>query len=169
MKNSNLVNVNDMAAARENRVEMQKLLLEKIKVPVISFTLNIPGPEKNKGIFRKIHKKGIEEIEKYFSGNIKEKIVKNLKTGSEAFFAVDLNVEFIKEKTISIEDNYHLGRIFDIDVINTKGIALSRTERGMPRRKCLICNKQVSLCSRNRSHSVNELLNKIHQLSKNLS
>ncbi len=38
--------VEDMMKAREDRVRAQALLLERTDGPLISFTLNIPGPYK---------------------------------------------------------------------------------------------------------------------------
>ncbi|MBR4288051.1 MAG: citrate lyase holo-[Clostridia bacterium] len=40
------VTLEEMLLCREKRAEQQKELLRRFSAPVISFTMNIPGPEK---------------------------------------------------------------------------------------------------------------------------
>ena len=162
--NSNFVDVLEMAAVRDSRKKIQNALIDKTDLPLISFTLNIPGAEKDTLLYREIHDKGIKEVESLFPNIIKEKIVRNLKTGPEAYFAINLDPKSIKKRTISIEENYKAGRIFDLDVIKTDGFALSRIDIHQKPRRCLLCNEKASICSRNRTHSVPELLKKINSV-----
>lgn len=160
------VDVHQMGKARENRKKRQLQILKDYNNPLISFTLNIPGPVKDNPQFRKISKKGIFLIENCFRDNMIFKEIITLNTGSEAYFSINLTAEKIKNRTITIEDGSALGRIFDIDVIDIDGKSLSRRELNLEPRKCLLCDEEASLCSRSRKHSVDELITEINRLAE---
>lgn len=164
--NKNYIDVMDMAEAREARRKKQIDIVGNYKNPIISFTLNIPGPEKENAMFRKIHNCGISAIEKVLSESITYREFKNLKTGSEAYFSLSISAGEIKRKTIMIEDHHPLGRIFDIDVIDKNEISKTRREMYLSPRKCLLCNEDAVFCSRSRKHSVEELIEKITRMSE---
>ncbi|MDR3593286.1 citrate lyase holo-[acyl-carrier protein] synthase [Clostridium sp.] len=153
--------------AREKRAEMQKELINIYKNTLISFTLNIPGVEKNNPTFTKIHESGIElleeELNKY---NVKlvYKAVQTTADGDEAFLVVDAGPWFVKRITTSIEGNHRLGRLFDYDVFNNNGEQVSRSGIGLHARRCLLCNNTAKACGRSRKHSINELLDKIYEI-----
>lgn len=154
--------------AREKRVEKQKELLNIYQNTLISFTLNIPGVEKQNSTFTKIHKKGIELLEEELSKQNIEllcKIVQATADGDEAFLVVDAGPWVIKRITTSIEEKHKLGRLFDFDVINKDGEQLSRSGIGLHLRTCLLCNNSAKACGRSRSHSVSELLDKIYEIA----
>ncbi|WP_411682266.1 citrate lyase holo-[acyl-carrier protein] synthase [Clostridium thailandense] len=157
----------EILKAREKRARMQRELINIYRTTLISFTLNVPGAEKNNPSFTKIHKIGIylleEELKKQ---NIKlvHKIVQITADGDEAFLNVNSDSLSVKKITAAIEENHELGRLFDFDVFNVKGEQFSRRELGLPERKCLLCNDSAKVCGRSRKHSVDELLNKIYEL-----
>jgi holo-ACP synthase len=153
--------------AREKRAEMQKELINIYKNTLISFTLNIPGVEKNNPTFTKIHESGIQLLEEEFDKqNIKllHKKVKTTADGDEAFLVVDAGAWSVKKITTFIEENHRLGRLFDFDVFNENGEQLSRSGIGLHARRCLLCSNSAKACGRSRKHSVNELLNSIYEL-----
>ena len=78
------------------------------------------------------------------------------------FLIVDDNIKHIKKLMIEIEEN-SLGRIYDIDVLNGLGEKISRSDLGYENRKCLICNEDVFICMRNKTHSYEELKRKIYE------
>ncbi|WP_238918559.1 citrate lyase holo-[acyl-carrier protein] synthase [Clostridium sp. YIM B02555] len=153
--------------AREKRAEKQRELINIYQNTLISFTLNIPGVEKQNPTFTNIHKKGIELLEEELSKqNIKLlcKIVQTTADGDEAFLVVDAGQWVIKRITTAIEESHKLGRLFDFDVINKNAEQVSRSEIGLHLRKCLLCNNSAKACGRSRNHSVSELLDKIYEL-----
>ena len=154
------VTLEEMLLCREKRAEQQKELLRRFSAPVISFTMNIPGPEKTSPL-----------IERGFFGmnELCRRLPKNSilfseyrveATGCEAFFAVDLPGETTKEICRSIEEETPLGRLFDLDVIGANGEKFSRTEE----RCCIICGKKGWACAASRAHSVSELWNKVQNI-----
>ena len=54
-----------------------------------------------------------------------------------------------------------LGRLFDIDVFAADGTPLTRTQYGLPARRCIICGDDARACMRTRRHDYDELLNTI--------
>ena len=164
------VSLKDMLDAREHRQEVQRMLLSEHHLPVISFTLNIVGPVKVFPLALRTFHEGIRLIETQCHA-WKIPIIATYSTtshtGHEYFWAVDGDVRFIKEHLCLLEDSVALGRLFDIDVIQTDGMKISRTDLGFSTRKCLICNQEAFVCSRARTHSVKELLEQECQIMTN--
>ena len=157
------VGIEEILDCREKRVTIQNEMIKKYNKPVISFTMNIPGPIK---INNKI-KKAFDIGKNLILENLKENNIKvleiqelNENTGNELFISVNSLAEKIKNMTVAIEESCELGRLFDIDVIDINFEKLSRKSF----RKCLICEEQAQECGRSRKHSVKELQDKIEEI-----
>ena len=127
----------DMLQCRERRAQIQDTFIEQYHCPVISFCMNIPGPVKTN-----------EQIRTAFD------------SGDELLLAIDCPAEKIKNLTTEIEETHPIGRLFDIDVIDTDGQKLSRPSY----RKCIICGCQAQECARTRKHTVEEMQAKIEEM-----
>ncbi len=150
---------------REKRAEIQKELINKYKTTLISFTLNIPGINKRSDLFKKVHETGIKELEKEFTKqkiNVEYKESNSSYAGYEAFFCIDYDSTIIKEIVVNIEEKNELGRLFDFDVFDKNFILLSRTEFGLPKRRCLLCDGIAAECTRSRKHSIDKVLKQIN-------
>lgn len=163
---SGMVGLVQMLEARERRAVRQRALLEQYQLPLVSFSMNIAGPVKNSPSIRRGFHVGrgllIEQLTRVkasivFSDEIDQD------TGCEGLYVVDLEPETLKEITCDIEDYSDLGCLFDFDVLTPNGIKLERAE---PRR-CLICGKPAKECARSRTHSVEELQIRTHDLLVN--
>jgi holo-ACP synthase len=154
--------------AREERMERQKKFIDKYHSPIISFTINSPGKEKNNEIIQRIFMSGKEEIESMlFSNNIsiKEIYVSTAKaSGPEAIYSIDADAKRIKHLTTRIENNHTLGRLFDIDVIDENFDSLSRKELGYEERKCIVCKNNAKICTRSQCHEMKEVLKKFNEI-----
>lgn len=162
----NPVTVLDMLNHREHRVELQNYLLEKFHLPLISFTLNIPGPIKVSQDTRRAFHAGCQEIYEVLEKNhllIRDTLEIHTHCGDELLLSVNASTKKLKELMISIEENSPIGRLFDIDVLNENGKKESRSSY----RQCLLCNSQAQDCARNRTHSVEELQQAILALIHN--
>ena len=166
MKN---VTVFQMAEARDRRKEYQSTLINTHKYPLISFTLNIPGPVKNTPAFKRIFEEGCRQITNRLSDNIVSINSRDELTGLEAYYSISLSAKEIKQITVEIEVSHRLGRLFDIDVIDVNHLSISRKDLDLEQRKCLICEKPAFICGRNRTHTVEVLLDKIDQISAYLN
>ena len=159
------VELNDMMRCREHRAMLQNVLFEKYHAPLLSFTLNIPGPIKNNSLLSDIFYIGIKSINAIFNNHqihILQEHYSNEITGNEYICAFDGNADDVKNEAITLENTHPLGRLFDIDIIDPKGHKLSRRQY----RSCLICNKQAQDCARNRTHSIEEMQLAILKLIK---
>lgn len=154
-------------AGREERTEIQKILLKEHKKPLVSFTLNIPGPQKSDAIYKKAHKLGLEIFEEEMRNKgipIIHKKHHSSAAGFVWFFCIDWEAIAIKGLTVAIEENNRIGRLFDFDVFNISGKQISRVELGFRERKCILCEEKAILCRRNKTHSLNELINVIYNI-----
>lgn len=157
------VTLSMMLEHREHRVFEQDKMRNTYHTPLISFTMNIPGPIKSAPIIRRAFDEGKRILFQDLENN-------NLKilgcneshecTGDELLIAINANPELLKDITSSIEEHHPYGRIFDIDVLDKNGNKLSRKQY----RSCLICDKQAQDCARNRTHTVDELTRVINDL-----
>ena len=157
------VRIDEILDCREKRVAIQNEMIKKYSFPVISFTMNIPGPIKTNNEIKKAFDIGKNLIlEKLKENNIEILEIQELNenTGNELFISVNSLAEKIKNITVSIEEASELGRLFDMDVIDISFEKQSRKSF----RKCLICEKQAQECGRSRKHSVKELQDKIEEI-----
>ena len=150
-----------MLNAREVRVQRQEEMLKNCTC-LVCFTMNIAGPYKLSDCIMRAYAEGVAKIYRLLEQNsieiIKaEQIIE--KTGVEGYIALQQNPFEIKRLMVQIEDNFELGRLFDIDVIKSDGEKVSRSDIGMDGRSCMICGSEGSGCARSRRHSVEELQN----------
>lgn len=167
LSNTDLVTLEEMLIAREKRVMIQSTLIQSYRVPLICFTLNIPGPVKVFDNLPEIFSDGCEQIEHILERNkisfFHAQSVEE-KTGREAFYCADGSPEDLKKWMTALEDGSTIGRLYDIDVLRIDGTKVSREEFGMAPRKCLLCDEYAHACSRNRTHSVEELITHIRKI-----
>ena len=157
------VGIDEILDCREKRVAIQNKMIKKYNKPVISFTMNIPGPIKTNNKVKKAFDIGKNLIlENLKENNIKVLEIQELNenTGNELFISVNSLAEKIKNMTVTIEESCELGRLFDIDVIDINFEKLSRKSF----RKCLICEEQAQKCGRSRKHSIKELQDKVEEI-----
>ena len=159
------VGIDEVLNCREKRVAIQNDMIKKYNKPVISFTMNIPGPIKTNNEIKKAFNIGKNLIlEKLKENNIEILEIQELNenTGNELFISINSLAEKIKNMTVAIEESCELGRLFDIDVIDINFEKLSRNSF----RKCLICEEQAQECGRSRKHSIEKLQNKVEEILK---
>jgi len=157
------VTIQDMMTCRDRRADIQKELLQEYGHPIISFCMNIPGPVKTNSLIRRAFDEGCEEIRKAVNESawaFSSPTEIHERTGDELILSVYADATDIKKRMTFIEETHPLGRLFDIDVLDTNGEKLSR-----PRyRTCLICNRQAQDCARSRRHTAQELFDSIMKL-----
>lgn len=157
------VTLRDVLHARDCRALRQKKMNEQFGMPLISFTLNLPGPLKAFPLAGKTYEEGKRKILREL-GRHKIRVVDFCetleRTGYEGIFAVDAVPEELKRWCVAIEESSPLGRLFDIDVLS-RGTRISRTDLGFPERKCLLCGNPAPVCARSRAHSVDELFREV--------
>lgn len=142
--------------ARESRFD-KIILLAKNHEFIVSLKANIPGDDKN--IYAS------HFLTSLFENELKKKFTLdyiNMYEGSDGPFLlcsiVSKNGLTIKKALIDIENNHPLGRLIDLDLY-IRGQMVSRSDLNISKRKCLICDNDAAVCSRNKTHSTFDLLN----------
>lgn len=154
------VTLQEILDAREQRVFRQQALLKEYGKPLLCFTMNIAGSEKNNDLITRGFRMGLSQLDAQLTGDrvpVLHRQVYEEHTGCEGFYVVDASPAHLKQLAVQIEDASAAGRLFDMDVLAPDGSKVSRESLGLPGRKCLICGKPVHLCSRSRAHGLAEL------------
>lgn len=151
--------LSEILEARERRVQKQQALLAQYARPLICFTMNIPGPVKQSRDIAIGFTVGDRLLRNLLHSHpILHREIHYKNTGCEGYYIVDLPAEELKRIAIGLEDMESVGRLFDLDVLDTDGQKLSREEMGLPRRKCLLCDQDAAVCARSRAHGLDQLL-----------
>lgn len=170
--NERRVTLAELLDSRERRAARQKEILEKYGGLLVSMTLNIPGPIKDRECYRKALETGMKRLSDSIPAeavNCREQLF--LPTGPEGYLSVKegaMPALELKRLTVQLEEADALGRLFDMDVLTGRG-GISRAELNKPGRKCLICGRDAKLCARSQRHSVEELLKKIDEILEGIS
>ena len=154
------VTVSDMMDAREARA-----LARYPGASVVCLCMNIAGAIKRTENIERAFSWGLRNVkavlapcETLFDAAIHEK------TGPEAMLCVRADARAIKRRLCALEDGEALGRLLDIDVIAPDGGKISRTEIGLPARRCLLCGNPAPVCARSRAHSADALFEKANAI-----
>jgi len=148
----------EILEARERRVEIYNLLINKYSMPFIVVRVNYPGNEKNNELCNNI----IQVIESVLSYTFADKIhCKSATYGAEGvvqYMVIDEEPLALKRAAIDIEEKHILGRCVDIDVFDENGVSISRSDLGLQPRKCYICENAAHVCVRSARHSEEEVI-----------
>lgn len=142
---------------KERRSARQKELLRSHKnASLLSLSLNMAGNLKlsyeAKALFE-VSKNAIKAL------NIgllhKEEYIAI--TGAELLCVCDIDAKKLKSIVCELENTHPLGRLMDIDVLDSDGKIISRSELSLPKRRCFVCQNEAHICARSRAHSYEEL------------
>lgn len=163
------IQLDEVLKARDKRVAKQRELLDSYPTnALLVATLNIPGPVKDvpilDGVFQNI-RKSIHTV--LAEANPTSSHYSHARTGQEYFLTIPIDPEKLKKLMVEIEENHPYGRIVDLDVLfseNGQLQSISRKDLGMPTRKCYLCGEDAKVCGRSRSHSIEEIQQKISRI-----
>ena len=148
--------------ARDDRYALQTSLIEKYKSPLVTCTMNIPGPTKNSELIQASFDKAMDAFMQRNQGVLQEVENHTKETGPERYFIVlgGTNLYALKRRLAFFEQVYPIGRWLDIDLKDSEGQAITRKEIGLEQRRCLLCNRAAKECARSARHSLEALLAK---------
>ena len=159
------ITLDQLLASRENRHEKQMALLsDHPALTLVCLTVIMPGEVKRNYHSLIVANAAMTAVLECFKDTLVYVQASDLVTGYEAYFLTSLNRQQAKLLTCKVEDEHPLGRLFDIDVINSDGAPISRQEVGQPPRRCLLCENEARYCMRNHSHTLEELQDCIRQM-----
>ncbi len=149
------VTLEQMLAARDARQE--RITSELHHAPLISFSMNIPGPVKDSPLIRRSFHEGQRRLEAALGEKLT--LIDGLEavTGCEALYAAVGDALKIKSICAAIEDTDDLGRLFDMDVICADGSKIDRAALQLSERGCMVCSAPGRGCAARRLHTVEEL------------
>lgn len=159
MYKNNEATLQQVLDARDRRREEQLYLIRTYSCPVISFTMNIAGGVKRSPLIELAFDYGLSLVSDRFPPPIHFEQLRDI-AGCEALWVYDLPAEYIKMICEEVESAENIGRLFDLDVLNTDGSKLSRR---IPR-SCLICGGPAFFCSSTRAHDLDAVKTRIHRL-----
>lgn len=166
------VSVEDMMRARDERVHAQnEILAAAVSFPaptaLLSFGMNIPGAVKQTPLIRSGFLFGKERLTALLQreghpilGTHELRRV----SGDSWLCLIAAPPEAVKRLAVALEDSEPLARLFDIDVLDSKGQKLSREDFSLPPRRCLLCEEAAVVCARSRAHSVDALFSRCESL-----
>lgn len=146
--------------ARDDRYALQTSLIEKYNSPLVSCTMNIPGPDKNSPLIQASFDKAMEVFLQQNQGVLEEVAHRDLETGPERFYIVlgGTNLYALKRRLAFFEQVFPIGRWLDIDLKDSDGVAITRKGIALEQRKCLLCKRPAKECARSKRHSLEDLL-----------
>jgi holo-ACP synthase/triphosphoribosyl-dephospho-CoA synthase len=151
----------EVLAAREERVDLQRAMLDEAPEALVCLTLNMAGAVKQFPLARRCFDEACRLLERRLAGAgaaIGVRHVEHAKAGNLACFAVMAPAQHVKRLACAVEEGTPLGRLFDIDVLAPSGEKLSREEIGLPARRCLVCGRPGKGCARSHTHSLEEVV-----------
>ena len=146
------VTLEDILRARDTRADAQRRLLQAFRLPLVSFTMNIAGPVKSSPLIELAFDAGLEALYDALGQPAAAEIIRPA-TGCEALLVYDRPAAELKAACLTLETAAPVGRLYDLDVLDTDGGKLSRPEP----RTCLICGGPVTVCSRSRAHGLGDI------------
>ena len=160
-----VVTLTQMLAARERRARRQQQALQCFGNTLICGTLIAPGGIKDSAAYRRLSHYAREAVtalcrEKQWPVCWHQRWLHA--TGPEFMLVVEAAATEVKTALIALEARHPLGRLWDLDVLNAAGEAISRTQLGIPPRCCLICAEPAHLCARARRHALWLIKEEIH-------
>lgn len=158
------VTLEEMLLAREKRAARQRQALSFYRLPLISFSLVAPGSIKNSPLWQRVAGYARQEIaalcQRMEWVSVWEQSTDE-RSGPEWMAAVCAPAKELKRHIAMLESEHPLGRLWDIDVIDSDGQPLSRRALGLSARQCLVCSQDAHECARGRRHSLDLLLDEI--------
>lgn len=156
------ITLEQMLRFREEKAKVQENLRKRHAGGIVAaLGMNIPGPQKTSPGILLAFEEGMRTLDELFADNsldVSEEILIKEKAGYLKICALECSdAIFVKRMTVRAEETHPLGRLFDIDVYDAKGVGISRELLGAPVRKCLLCGQDAKICGRSRSHEIGEL------------
>lgn len=142
------VTLQEVLDNREARAAEQMELLRRYRMPLLCVTMNIAGPVKQSGLIRFAFQEAVQPLRERLS--IVHEVLWDRRTGPEAFLVCGLTAAELKKIALDLENARPVGRLYDLDVLDTGGNKLSRPEP----RTCLVCGGLAGPCARSRAHGL---------------
>lgn len=149
------VALDDILAARDARAARQQAMQAAGGV-LLSLTLVAPGAVKRSPLLDAIFAAALAALRPLVD-DARARIEAVDDSGHHALYLLDGEARDWKTRMLALENRAPLSRLWDIDIIDRDGVAVSRRDLGLPPRRCLLCDDDAKTCARERRHSIAEL------------
>ena len=146
------VALDDILAARDARVARQQAMQAAGGV-LLSLTLVAPGAVKRSPLLDAIFAAALAALRPLVD-DARARIEAVDDSGHHALYLLDGEARDWKTRMLALENRAPLSRLWDIDIIDRDGVAVSRRDLGLPPRRCLLCDADAKTCARERRHDI---------------
>ncbi|GHV43335.1 citrate lyase holo-ACP synthase [Synergistales bacterium] len=153
----------DILDAKESRWQLRLELCRRGR-SLLTLTMNVPGPDKNLPRWNEAHGRYALEIEGALKNHVLYMRERKTPAGAESHFVTDLTAHELKRYAVSLEEGNPVGRLLDADVMDNKGNSVDRKSLCLPSRRCLCCSGEAKVCSREKRHSLEEILSRAEEM-----
>lgn len=154
------VSLAQMLARRESRYTSQQVLLRRFDRPLVQLTLVNPGAVKDTPQSHFVFDTGLGAMQEALVAGGHTVLAYEgayFVTGAEMLMAVNAQALTVKRTLLALEEHHPLGRLWDVDVIDTTGAVVARRQLDVPPRRCLLCDESAHACARSRAHPLLDL------------
>lgn len=145
---------------RDAQMYRRCCLMMMYQLPMITFTINTPGPVKLNDQTLWLHAAGNSALLVALARESMIPIfseIRNCNTGPESFFVVKTSAPRLKVICYALEITHKAGRLFNFNVYEECGHPIGRSFFKWPPRTCMICGGNVSECRKEHRHTRAEL------------
>ncbi len=152
--------IEQLLQVREMRLQ-QKLDMVSSGYHLVSLQLNIPGLPKSNDVLKQFINRTDEAFQYFFKSRSilctweERKLIDDI-AGDAVIYLFDktlISSADLKELTEEFESSYSLGRIVDLDVINSEGQAVSSGRA----KACFVCSDVAEVCRKTNRHSIEQV------------
>ena len=159
--------IREILDARELKASAQREAIEANECAVIGLGVNIPGASKRDAWIVRFLFYGEAALRRKLARSQMETNVSRFyltKGGCFCIIPVQADARVLKSICVEFEEETSYHRLFDVDVIDKHNAPVGRSALRLPPRKCFCCDKDAVLCVRSRSHTDNEVNDKVQQM-----
>lgn len=159
------ITLEQLLKSRDQRWDRERRLLQEFPgQTLVVLTVVMPGRVKRNAHTRVIARAAEAAVQAFLGPKVVLRYTNDAPTGYEVYWIVRAEARSVKRQMCGIEDFHPLGRLFDLDVIQSDATPLSRTDVGFVPRRCLLCDQEARWCMRNHTHTQEEILQRIDEM-----
>lgn len=143
------ITLEQLLKSRDQRWDRERRLLQEFPgQTLVVLTVVMPGRVKRNAHTRVIARAAEAAVQAFLGPKVVLRYTNDAPTGYEAYWIVRAEARSVKRQMCGIEDFHPLGRLFDLDVIQSDATPLSRTDVGSRRAAaCSAIRRPAGACA----------------------
>lgn len=161
--------ITHLLLAKENHYLIQQQLFHQYQRPIVTINLNIPGFEKQQGLYQTFFNKIKIDFLVFLKLNrVNYQFLKEINDSAGNFLIIvfqnQIDCYNFKKQLILEELKNPSYQLVDIDLYDENNHKISRSELNYPLKKCYLCSNSAKYCARTKKHQLNLLLSYINEV-----